>query len=93
MMSLIAELLTMSTALTGVYAANLWNQASKVPIAPTWLHDGGVEPGDQHLSMRGWIDGIQNAFNESAILNRRAAQWTAISAFLAAIAAAAGYIA
>lgn len=36
MKSFLTEFLTMLTALTGVYAAALWDCASKVPVISAW---------------------------------------------------------
>jgi hypothetical protein len=85
MTSSLTEFLTMLTALTGVYAAGLWGRASKVPAVPAWVHNGGIEPADPLQAMNDSIVGILEAGNKAAVLNQRAARWTAISVFLAAI--------
>ncbi|KAE8756096.1 hypothetical protein FSO04_30805 [Paraburkholderia madseniana] len=87
------EFLTMLTALTGVYAAGLWGRASKVSIiAPASVHNGGIEPGDPLQAINDWLTGIQQAGNTAAVLNQRAARWTAVSVSLAAITTVVGNV-
>lgn len=74
------------TAFVGFYAAKLWLRSSKVSIVPTWAKYGGIEQaGGESQSNSDWIAGIIEASNEAAELNRRAAQWTAVSVGLGAI--------
>ncbi|WP_206998998.1 hypothetical protein [Trinickia mobilis] len=73
-------------AFTGVYAARLWHQASKIDVIPTYALYGQIEPvGDASSSAADWIDGLLRASQESSNLNRKAALWTAISVGLGAI--------
>ncbi|MBV7539365.1 hypothetical protein KW842_26690 [Duganella sp. sic0402] len=62
---------------TGVYAAYLWNIASKIPVTPTHLQFGGIEPLDQAMSNAQWIVGLLQSIKQSGIFNQRAAKWTA----------------
>jgi len=69
-----------SPIFTGFYAAHLWLQSSKIPILPSWEKTGGIAPaGEGSQSINGWIAGIIEANEQVALLNRKAAIWTAIS--------------
>lgn len=82
----------MLTALTGVYAAGLWGRASKAPNIPTWVHSCGIEPGNPIRAINEWLAGIQQGGNKAAVLNQRAAQWTAVSVLLSAITTVVGNV-
>ena len=92
MTSSLIEFLTMLMTLAGIYAAGLWGQATKVSIVPTWMHNGGIEPGDPLQAINDWLAGIPQAGNKAAVLNQRAAWWTAVSVFLAAITTVVGNV-
>lgn len=68
--------------ITGVYAAHLWNKASKVPVTPTYLRFGGIEPLDQSTSNAQWIAGLLQSIEQSGRLNQSAAKWTAAAVLL-----------
>jgi hypothetical protein len=71
---------------TGLWAASLWWQASRIPVAPSWQ----VEPGEPVASMEGWIVATIEAFGKSGAKNASAALWTGGSVALSGIAALLG---
>lgn len=75
-MRIIALVLGGSGAVLGLWAAWLWFQASCINTEPVW---GACEPGEAPASQAGWIAGMLRAGAESAQLNRRAAQVTAVA--------------
>jgi len=61
---------------SGAVSAYYWYLASKVAISPAW------EPqiqGDSIKNVMAWVTGSMIAFRKSAVLNQRAAIWTAIT--------------
>ena len=72
-------LLNLSTGISGLWAAWLWYKASEVKIVPLWARLGASEPADPETSRGHWIDGLIEAANLSASLNKLAALWTGIS--------------
>jgi len=70
----------------GGLAAWYWYRASKVSTAPTWARGKNpFEPVDRELAHIGEIAGLVEGANESARLNKIAAQWTGASIFLSAL--------
>jgi hypothetical protein len=65
--------------ISGIVAAYYWWKASDIPVVPAW---GDCEPVDTEDKMRGWAMGTLEALMVSSRLNKRAAQWTAISVLL-----------
>jgi hypothetical protein len=65
-------------------AGRLWYQSSKVRIEPGW-----------NLEARGvmqWVASAMTAFHQASRLNQRAAIWTGVAAFSAALSAFAGVL-
>lgn len=71
---------------TGLCAAYLWWQASRIPVDPVWY----VEPGETIGSMQGWIAAMLEASGKSSAKNARAAIWTGISVALSGLVALLG---
>jgi hypothetical protein len=69
---------------TGLRAALLWKNASKVGPDPGWRTSDAdpdenkpIEPGDSSGSDKAWIAALIVASSKSGDLNRKAAIWTA----------------
>ena len=73
---------------TGLRAAYLWWQASRIPVVPAWY----VEPGEAEASMQGWIAALLEASNKSGTQNAAAAVWTAWSVGLSGVASLLGAV-
>ena len=71
---------------TGLWAAYLWWQASRIPVVPVWQ----VEPGETMASMEGWIVATMDAFGKSGVKNASAAFWTGGSVALSGLSALLG---
>jgi hypothetical protein len=82
---IVVVFLSVLTATVGIRAARLWHRSSLLYANPSWTENGGIEPMDQSQSLAGWIVGINKFNNETAALNKRAAQLTALSVILGAI--------
>ena len=68
---------------TGLKAARLWLQASKVPNVPLWATIAGlIEPADPAAAIGSEIAGLLKTGSEAAALNAAAAKWTAASVVL-----------
>jgi hypothetical protein len=78
--------LVIFTFITGTVAAVYWYRSSQISIRPTW----SIEPGEHQLSQSGWVTGTLQAFSESAVLNAKAAIWTAVSVVLGTLSSVAG---
>jgi hypothetical protein len=68
---------------SGLWAAYLWWQASRIAIVPFWQ----VEPGEAMASMQGWNAATIDAFGKSGAKNASAALWTGVSVALSGLAA------
>lgn len=68
---------------TGLRAAYLWWQASRIPVNPAWI----VEPGETTDSLQGWVAAMLEASFRSSKKNARAAVWTGVSAGLSGLTA------
>jgi hypothetical protein len=79
--------ISMGAAICGAQSACLWYRASRVQASPTWVTNGGVEPGDPGLETAQWLAALITAAQESANLNAKAAGWTAAAVGLTAFAA------
>jgi hypothetical protein len=82
-------------AASGVRAAAIWLDASRVLVEPVWPKgaDGQlIEPVDPQQQQAGWISGQLRAGEESARLNAKAAGWTAVSVGLSALSALTGAV-
>jgi hypothetical protein len=75
---------------TGLRAASLWYQSTKVEVVPSWASWGVIEPTDPNQATIGWIIGQWEADKEAAGLNARAAKWTAAAVILSGLASVAG---
>lgn len=71
---------------TGLWAAYLWWQASRIPVVPAWC----VEPGETMDSVQGWIAALLEASSKSSAQNALAALWTGGSVGLSGLAALLG---
>ncbi|WP_316227138.1 MULTISPECIES: hypothetical protein [unclassified Bradyrhizobium] len=75
----------------GGLAAWYWYCASKVSTTPIWARgENPFEPVDRELAHMGEIAGLVEGANESARLNKIAAQWTGASIFLSVLSVAIG---
>ncbi len=84
-------LLTLAGCFTGLRAAALWKQASRLSPIPSWLIDEhSREPVDPALAQAGWSAGITATIAESGKLNEIAAKWTAYAVGLSAFGSMAG---
>ncbi|WP_454649890.1 hypothetical protein [Bradyrhizobium liaoningense] len=86
---------SVGTALLGLGAGGLaawyWYRASNVSTAPIWACGANpFEPVDRELAHMGEIAGLVEGANESARLNKIAAQWTGVSIFLSALSTVVG---
>jgi hypothetical protein len=77
-MSEVSIALGLATLICGLRAAYLWRRSTQVPIEPK-----GFEPVVPEMQQIWWKIAEENASAQSAGLNRRAAWWTAVAAFLA----------
>jgi len=82
---IVVVFLSVLAAAVGIRAAQLWHRSSLLYANPSWAENGGTEPMDESQSLAGWIVGINKFNNETAALNKRAAQLTAISVLLGAL--------
>jgi hypothetical protein len=73
---------------TGLRAAYLWWQASRIPVVPAWH----VEPGEAEASMQGWIAALLDASSKSGVQNASAAIWTGVSVGLSGVASLLGAV-
>lgn len=74
-------ILPFSAMATGLYAAWLWWQSAQIEVGPT-----DFEPLDRAESAHWRVSALISAGQKSAILNRRAAGWTAAATFLGSVA-------
>ncbi|NML98779.1 hypothetical protein HHL24_12575 [Paraburkholderia sp. RP-4-7] len=83
---IVIGLLSLLPAFTGIWAARLWYESSKIEVIPAYARYGNIEPvGDISQTALNWLDGALRAGSEAAELNKRAARWTAIAVALGAI--------
>jgi hypothetical protein len=83
---IVIGLLSLLPAFTGIWAARLWYESSKIEVIPAYARYGNIEPvGHSSQSAMDWLDGVLRAGNAAAELNKRAARWTAIAVALGAI--------
>ncbi len=73
---------------SGLWAADEWWKASRIPVVPAWH----VEPGEVTSSMQGWMAAIMAASDQSNRQNARAAIWTGVSVALSGLAAFLGAV-
>ncbi|SDF26788.1 hypothetical protein SAMN04515659_0545 [Dyella sp. 333MFSha] len=71
---------------TGLRAACLWWQASRIVANPVWV----AEPGEAMASLQGWVFAMLEASSRSSRKNARAAIWTGISVGLSSLTALSG---
>jgi hypothetical protein len=77
----IATIFGIGALVAAFRAGSLWYLSSKVRIEPAW-----------NLEIRGameWVAGAMTAFHQASRLNQRAAIWTGVAAFFAALSAVA----
>ena len=67
---------------SGLWAAYLWHQASRVQVIPFQEYEGRIEPVDPHQSQAEWIIALIDTAIQAGDLNRRAAKWTALAVAL-----------
>jgi hypothetical protein len=83
---IVTGLLSLLPAFTGIWAARLWYESSRIEVIPAYARYGKIEPvDDSSQSAMDWLDGLLRATTESAELNKKAARWTAVSVALGAI--------
>lgn len=71
---------------TGLRAAYLWWQASRIPVVPAWY----VKPGEAEASMQGWIAALLEMSSKSGTQNAAAAVCTGVSVGLSGVASLSG---
>lgn len=69
--------LTVTAFATGLYAAQLWWQASRIPVVRKWEANSPVEDTDSYTLAH--LFGLIDAVDTSSKLNATAAKWTAIA--------------
>ena len=74
--------------ISGLIAAWYWYRSSIVHIEPSW----SMEPVIDDLKHSGWITAIMKSASDAAYLNKRAAQWTALSVVLGGASSVVGAI-
>lgn len=90
LVKLVALIAALLAAGIGLVAAWYWRRSAQVQINPGWGMPGSglpAEPGDLDVSNMAWTAATLRAFSESAALNQRAANLTAISVLLGAASA------
>lgn len=61
----------------GLWAARYWYLSAEVVPVPGYVLRGEAEPGDPDASRREWYAAEMIAGKKSAVLNSKAARWTA----------------
>jgi hypothetical protein len=77
-----ATSLTLLAAVAGFFGAYYWMRSAMVHIAPP----GPFEPVEEADKANFWNAALMDAFQNSALLNKKAAGWTAASVLFAAFA-------
>lgn len=91
-LKLVSAFLGIAGLVLGLYAAALWNNASKVVVKPTFLKYDGIAPLDLDMANAHWIAGLNEYVTESGDLNRKAAAWTAVAVLCSSLSGFAGML-
>jgi hypothetical protein len=76
--------MALQTLAAGLTSAHFWLKSSRVPVIPTYLKYGQIEPvGGSQMD---WIVGQLEANAITGPLNARAAIWSAVTVILSALA-------
>lgn len=69
----------------GLRSALLWHRASRIHVVPMFVEDGQMQTVDPYSQNVEWVIALLKTAEKAGLLNRKAAEWTALTVVLSTL--------